>query len=67
MVDITKPLERGRFLTIGDTKYWIPLKYEKLPNFCYHYDMIKHPSSRCEKLSREKLPAVDLISNMVFG
>ncbi|XP_040987632.1 uncharacterized protein LOC121235350 [Juglans microcarpa x Juglans regia] len=52
MIDLTKPLARGRFLNLGNSKYWIPFKYEKLPNFCYHCGKIKHAHGMCDKLDR---------------
>ncbi|KAF5443021.1 hypothetical protein F2P56_035618 [Juglans regia] len=54
MIDLTKPLARGRFLTLGNAKYWIPFKYERLPNFCYHCGKIKHVTGMCDKLDRGK-------------
>ena len=34
-VDISQPLCRGRCVAIDkDTEWWIPLKYERLPNTC---------------------------------
>ncbi|XP_042942902.1 uncharacterized protein LOC122277085 [Carya illinoinensis] len=41
-VDITKPLIRGRFLTVDNVKRWIPFKYERLPAFCFACGSIKH-------------------------
>ncbi|CAI9778772.1 unnamed protein product [Fraxinus pennsylvanica] len=49
LINISKPISRGRFLNIGGIKHWIPFKYERLPKFCYHCGLIKHPVGRCEK------------------
>ncbi|CAI9767814.1 unnamed protein product [Fraxinus pennsylvanica] len=49
LINISKPISRGRFLNIGGTKHWIPFKYERLPNFCYHCGLFKHPVGWCEK------------------
>lgn len=54
-IDIIKPLTKGRILTMGDVKYWIPFKYERLPNFCYHCGLFKDKAGRCEKLEKGKL------------
>jgi hypothetical protein len=36
LIDITKPLCRGRKISLDDyTVLWISFKYERLPNFCY--------------------------------
>lgn len=42
-IDLTKPVARGRTITIKGTKYWIPVKYEKMPRVyfkcgCIVYD-----------------------------
>lgn len=34
-VDISKTLRRCVFLTFKGKKTWVPLKYERLPNFCF--------------------------------
>lgn len=35
-LDISKPLCRGRLITLDDGKVlWLPFKYERLPNLCY--------------------------------
>ncbi|KAF5458418.1 hypothetical protein F2P56_022445 [Juglans regia] len=54
LLDITKPLARGRQLSLDESKSWIPFKYERLPNFCYHCGMIKHAMGICESLDRGK-------------
>lgn len=34
-VDITKPLPRGKKVSLGDSQtVWVTFKYERLPNFC---------------------------------
>lgn len=52
LIDLIKPLERGRLFILGESKYWIPFKYEWLPNFCYHYGKIKYLSGMCDNLDR---------------
>lgn len=49
LVDIMKPLARGRLLNIGDKRYCIPFKYEKMPIFCFHCGVIKHINRMCSK------------------
>ncbi|KAF5476106.1 hypothetical protein F2P56_007845 [Juglans regia] len=44
--DITKPLARGRFLTLG-------VLHEKLPNFCYTCGIINHMAGNYRKLEWE--------------
>lgn len=43
---------RGRFLTLGNSKFWIPFKFERLSNFCYHCGKIKHALKVCDKRDR---------------
>lgn len=36
IIDISKPLSRGRKITLyDDSVCWVSFKYERLPNFCY--------------------------------
>jgi hypothetical protein len=46
-IDLTKPLERGRALKLGDKSNWVMFKYEKLPLFCFHCGRIVHDSKGC--------------------
>ncbi|GLT68155.1 hypothetical protein SLA2020_404130 [Shorea laevis] len=34
LLDLTKPLERGRVLLMGGKSVWAAFRYEKLPTFC---------------------------------
>ncbi|XP_042950058.1 uncharacterized protein LOC122282169 [Carya illinoinensis] len=42
IVDITKPLIRGRFIKVGGVQNWVPFKYERLPLFCFECGAIIH-------------------------
>ncbi|XP_062175986.1 uncharacterized protein LOC133881040 [Alnus glutinosa] len=48
VIDLTKPLDQGRKLTIKNKSTWIVFKYEKLPNFCYNYGVVRHGKNGCE-------------------
>lgn len=48
-VDISKPLIYGSLINIEGKITWIPLKYERSPNFCFYCSIIKHPKSGCPK------------------
>lgn len=41
-IDITKPLDRGRALSLAGTSSWVEFKYEKLPLFCFRCGCIVH-------------------------
>ncbi|PPD88820.1 hypothetical protein GOBAR_DD14226 [Gossypium barbadense] len=34
-LDVQKPLQRGIFVSVNNKNWWISLKYEKLPTFCF--------------------------------
>jgi hypothetical protein len=47
-IDITKPLCRGRKITLEDSsERWISFKYERLPNFCYWCGKVDHGDKDC--------------------
>lgn len=41
-INIGKPLPRGRSLKVIRDSLWIPLKFEKLPQFCFNCERIVH-------------------------
>lgn len=48
-IDITKPLRRGVLVDMPDgKKAWAPLKYERLPNFCFWCRRLGHGDRDCE-------------------
>ncbi|XP_030963316.1 uncharacterized protein LOC115984430 [Quercus lobata] len=50
MVDISKPLCRGRRISLEDGKtHWVSFKYERLPNLCYWCGCLTHNDRDCEK------------------
>jgi len=52
VIDLTKPLAKGRLLHIQNRSIWIPFKYEKLPRFCFKCCMVKHGRLGCSKIGR---------------
>ncbi|XP_062152170.1 uncharacterized protein LOC133860613 [Alnus glutinosa] len=54
-VDITKPLERGRAIVLNGKSIWVLLKYEKLPQFCYHCGRIYHEDKACPRKSNFRI------------
>ena len=47
-LNISKPLCRGRVITLEDGKdLWIPFKYERLPNLCYRCGCLLHDEQNC--------------------
>lgn len=50
-IDLTKPLARGRNVTLMGGKYWIPIGYEKFPRVCYACVCIIHEAKKCKCLN----------------
>lgn len=48
LLDLKKPLARGRTITMHGVKIWSPLQYEKLPQFCFTCGRIIHENASCQ-------------------
>jgi hypothetical protein len=55
IIDIKKPLERGRSLTIAGKAHWVSFKYENLPIFCFNCGRIVHGEGGCPNRSQKEL------------
>jgi hypothetical protein len=49
LIDITKPLERGRALWLNGKMVWVNFRYEKLPHFCFNCGRIFHSMEQCSE------------------
>lgn len=58
-IDLSKPLERWRALHLGDQSYWVTLKYEKRPMFCFFYGKVVHGRLGCPKRQDSRVNAVE--------
>ncbi|XP_042944706.1 uncharacterized protein LOC122278594 [Carya illinoinensis] len=47
VMDLSKPIARGRTISVKGVKYWIPLRYEKLPHLCFQCGCIIHRKGSC--------------------
>jgi hypothetical protein len=56
VLDVTKPLSRGRFLKLKDRTIWITFRYERIPRFCFRCGVIKHGVRGCVKPGGRMLP-----------
>ena len=49
VIDISRPLCRGRLITLDDGKeHWVSFKYERLTNLCYWCGCTTHVDRDCE-------------------
>jgi hypothetical protein len=51
LIDLRKPLARGRKLNMQGITKWIPFQYERLPRFCFNCGLIVHGKTGCPKKS----------------
>uniref|UniRef100_A0A803MJ98 Zinc knuckle CX2CX4HX4C domain-containing protein n=1 Tax=Chenopodium quinoa TaxID=63459 RepID=A0A803MJ98_CHEQI len=50
MVDVSKPLRRGLFVSVGVAKpKWVDIKYERLADFCFYCGVLDHTDRECVK------------------
>jgi hypothetical protein len=47
VIDLFQPLDWGRSLTLEGKSYWVQLKYEKLPAFCFKCGRVLHATLGC--------------------
>jgi hypothetical protein len=51
LLDLAKPLQRGRRINIEGKSYWVSFQYERLPKFCFLCGAICHGKLGCPKRS----------------
>ncbi|XP_059436690.1 uncharacterized protein LOC132169721 [Corylus avellana] len=51
LLDLRKPLPRGRKINVNGASVWIPFQYERLPKFCYTCGIICHGIMGCTRRS----------------
>jgi len=49
LINLSKPLERGRALNLNGKSVWISFRYEKLPHFCFRCGRIFHDQLLCSE------------------
>ncbi|KAF5445210.1 hypothetical protein F2P56_034277 [Juglans regia] len=47
VVDLNRPLLRGKWLRLDDKQHWISFKYERLQNFCFQCGILSHKGKGC--------------------
>lgn len=45
-LDLTKPLARGRTVTLMGGKFWVSFHYKKMPKICFSCGCIVHVSEK---------------------
>jgi hypothetical protein len=48
ILDLSKPLPRGRTIRVREKSVWVTFKYEKIPKFCFKCGVVRHGSRGCE-------------------
>ncbi|XP_042972758.1 uncharacterized protein LOC122304562 [Carya illinoinensis] len=61
LLDLRKPLARGRIVMLRGLKTWVPIQYEKLPRFCLQCGCVIHEKSRCPNFTSV------MVDNKQFG
>lgn len=65
ILDLNKPLSRGRKLQLNGKSVLIEFKYERLPRFCFFCGCIRHVRNGCLKRSETRNRGTPL--NLDFG
>jgi hypothetical protein len=59
VLDLTKPLSRGRTITLRNKTMWVPFKYEKIPKYCFKCGVIRHGTRGCVRVGVQKASSRD--------
>ncbi|KAK9273439.1 hypothetical protein L1049_018249 [Liquidambar formosana] len=52
-LNVTRPLKRGVTVKVEGRQMWVPIKYERLPTFCYYCGILGHADKDCEQRYEE--------------
>jgi hypothetical protein len=50
LLDLSKPLPKGRKIKLQGSTRWVTFKYEHLPKFCFNCGVIVHGKFRCSRV-----------------
>jgi len=53
-LNLFNPLKTGTIIHVGDRKWWIDFKYERLPHYCYSCGYIDHYANYCPTFPYEE-------------
>ena len=66
VVDVTKPLSRGRMITWDQGREgWVSFMYERLSNICYWCGLLTHDDKECDVWLNSK--GTLLVEEQQFG
>lgn len=51
LLDLAKPLLRGRKINVEGTTHWVTFQYERLPRFCFQCGANFHGKTGCPQKS----------------
>jgi hypothetical protein len=54
VIDLAKPLARGRTITIRNKTLWVPFKYEKIPKYCFRCGVVRHGTRGCVRVGSNR-------------
>jgi hypothetical protein len=55
VIDLSKPLERGRALMLEGKSHWVTCRYDRLPMFCFECGRVIHGDKGCPIPSSTRL------------
>lgn len=59
-IDVTKPLKfKMKLKKPGGEWFWVSLRYERLPSFCFHCGIIGHADTFCLEAFDNPLPSAE--------
>lgn len=53
-MDLTKPIPRGRRITLLGNTVWVPFQFERLPHFCFLCGKFRHGVGGCSGIKESK-------------
>lgn len=66
LIELKKPLMRGIYMNVGGVSKWCPIKYVRLPTFCYYCGIMGHQEKECH-IREEEGHNDDRIANQFGG
>ena len=55
ILDLAKPLSRGRTITLRNKTLWVPFRYEKILKYCFRCGVIRHGLRGCIRVGDQRV------------